>query len=139
MRFISKKINLLEFHIVFSERNPNSIQIQALNPDPEIDHCMAYFIENFIVIQRELKNGKSYEQAIKIADEKEEKERNKSKFLQKIKKIKDKEKQLKKVYKKKIFASYCKKIMLLTATPVINNCAEIINLMKLNIYLNFER
>jgi hypothetical protein len=48
MRFISKKINLLDFQIVFSERNPNSIQIQALNPDPEIDHCMAYFIENFI-------------------------------------------------------------------------------------------
>jgi hypothetical protein len=48
MRFISKKINLLTFQIVFSERNPNSIQIQALNPDPEIDHCMAYFIENFI-------------------------------------------------------------------------------------------
>ena len=58
MRFISKKINLLEFHIVFSERNPNSIQIQALNPDPEIDHCMAYFIENFIENNQFLKENK---------------------------------------------------------------------------------
>lgn len=48
MRLISKKINLLTFHIVFSERNPYSIQIQALNPDPEIDHSMTYYISNFI-------------------------------------------------------------------------------------------
>lgn len=48
MRMISRKINLLTFQIVFSERNPYSIQIGAMNPDPEIDHCMAYFINNFI-------------------------------------------------------------------------------------------
>jgi hypothetical protein len=69
-----------------------------------------YFIENFIIIQRELKNGKSYNQAVKTANEHEKKERNKSKFLQKIKKIKQKDEILNKVYKKQLFTKYSKKI-----------------------------
>ena len=58
MRFISKKIDLLTFHFVYSERNPLFIQINALNPDPEIDHSMTYFIDNFIENYDELTDTK---------------------------------------------------------------------------------
>jgi len=69
-----------------------------------------YFIDNFFVIQRELKKGKSYDQAVKIANQYEKKERNKSKFMQRLNKIKEKEKLLKKVYRKQLFSKYTKNI-----------------------------
>lgn len=62
------------------------------------------------MIQRELKKGKSYGEAVKIANQFEKRERHKSKFIQKIKKIKQKEKILKKIYKKQLFKDYTKNI-----------------------------
>ena len=69
-----------------------------------------YFIDNFIRIQRELKKGKTYDEAVKIANKYEKRERNKSKFIQKIKKIRQKEKILKKIYRKQLFSKYTKNI-----------------------------
>lgn len=69
-----------------------------------------YFIENFLAIQRELKKGKSYPEAIEVADKMERRERNRSQFLKNIRKIKIKEKILKKVYKKTLFEKYTKNL-----------------------------
>ena len=69
-----------------------------------------YFIENFLAIQRELKKGKSYPEAIETADKVERRERNRSEFLKKIKKIRVKEKILKRVYKKPLFEKYAKNL-----------------------------
>lgn len=69
-----------------------------------------YFIENFLAMQRELKKGKSYPKAIEVADKIERRERNRSQFLKNIKKIKVKEKILKRIYKKVLFEKYTKNL-----------------------------
>lgn len=69
-----------------------------------------YFIDNFLMIQRELKNGRSYNDAVNIANRHEGAERSKSKHIQKLKKIKNKNKLIKKVYKKRLFSKYTKNI-----------------------------
>jgi len=69
-----------------------------------------YFIDNFFMIQRELKNGHSYNDAVNIANRHEGAERSKSKHIKRLKKIKNKEKLVKKVYKKRLFSKYTKKI-----------------------------
>ncbi|MBI4116480.1 hypothetical protein HY449_01930 [Candidatus Pacearchaeota archaeon] len=69
-----------------------------------------YFIENFLAIQRELKKGETYPEAVETANKIEIRERNRSKFLKKIRKIKVKEKILKKIYKKPLFGKYTKNL-----------------------------
>ena len=69
-----------------------------------------YFIDNFFIIQRELKKGVSYNDAVNIANRHEGYERSKSKYIQKIKKLREKEDIVKKVYKKRIFSKYTKHI-----------------------------
>ncbi len=69
-----------------------------------------YFIRNFLAIQRELKKGKTYPEAVETANKMELRERNRSKFLKKIRKIKIKEKILKRIYKKPLFEKYTENI-----------------------------
>lgn len=69
-----------------------------------------YFIDNFLIIQRELKKGKTYDEAIKIANHYEKTERLKSKIIKKLVKEKNKEKILKKIHKKRIFKKYNPKL-----------------------------
>jgi len=65
-----------------------------------------YFFDSFLTIQKEMKNGKSHKEAVEIADKREKIERHKAKFLKAIRKIKVKEKILKRVHKKEILAKY---------------------------------
>ncbi|MBS3078803.1 hypothetical protein J4218_01650 [Candidatus Pacearchaeota archaeon] len=69
-----------------------------------------FFIDNFLMIQKELKNGHSYNDAVNIANRHEGAERSKSKHIIKLKKIKNKEKLVKKVHMKRIFSKYTKNI-----------------------------
>lgn len=69
-----------------------------------------YYIENFLAIQRALKKGKSYKDAIKLANKLEKTERGKSKFMKGIKRIKVEEKILKRIRKKQIFTKYTKNL-----------------------------
>ncbi len=69
-----------------------------------------YFIDNFIVIERELKNGKSFADAAKIADKIEKRERGKSGIVKRLKKIKSREKVLAEVRKKILFGKYTKNL-----------------------------
>jgi hypothetical protein len=65
-----------------------------------------YFFDSFLTIEKAIACGKTHEEAIEIADKLEKTERRKAKFLKDIKKIKVKEKILKKVHKKHIFVNY---------------------------------
>lgn len=69
-----------------------------------------YYIDNFLNIQRAMKDGKSYEAAWKLANRLEKMERGKSGFLKKIKKMKIKSNVLKKIYNKQLFTKYTKKL-----------------------------
>ena len=69
-----------------------------------------YFIENFLAIQRELKKGKSYPEAVETGNKMELRERNRSKSLKNLRKIKIKEKILKRIYKKRVFEKYTKNL-----------------------------
>ena len=69
-----------------------------------------YFIDNFLMIQRELRNGQTYNEAVNIANRHEGAERSKSKHIKKIKKIKNKKKLFKKIHIKRLFSKYTKKI-----------------------------
>lgn len=69
-----------------------------------------YYIDNFLRIQREQKRGKSYREAVKIANRFEKMERGKSKFLKSIKKTKIGGKVLKKLRKKQLFTKYTKNL-----------------------------
>ena len=64
----------------------------------------------FLAMETALKNGKSYEKAIEIANKTEKRERHKSKWIKKLKKIKVKEKLLKRIHKKLLFKKYTKKL-----------------------------
>lgn len=65
-----------------------------------------YYIDNFLRTQREVKKGKPYSRAWRIANKMEKTERGKSKFLERIRKIKVKEKILGKIRKKRLFSKY---------------------------------
>ncbi|MEI7718810.1 MAG: hypothetical protein WCI72_02995 [archaeon] len=65
-----------------------------------------YFFDSFLTIEKGIESGKTHEESVKIADRHEKMERHKAKFLKVIKKIKVKEKVLKRVHKKFIFANY---------------------------------
>jgi hypothetical protein len=69
-----------------------------------------FFINSFLTIQKELKKGKSYIEAVRIADMIERRERKKANFLKNIKKIKVKEKLIEKIHKKRLFKKYTKKL-----------------------------
>jgi hypothetical protein len=69
-----------------------------------------YYIDNFLTIQREMKNGTPYVKAWKKSNRLEKLERGKMKFIEKIKKIKIKEKLLEKIHKKQLFTKYTNKL-----------------------------
>ena len=71
-----------------------------------------YFIDSFLAIQCALEDGKSYEQAVKEADKFEQRERSKSKFLKKLKKLNTKKEILKKIHKKRLFKEYTQNIQI---------------------------
>jgi hypothetical protein len=83
----------------------NEIWIDHENKNQEA----GYLIGHFLVLQKQLKNGKTYEKAVKIADEYEKRERNKSKLVRSIKKLK-RDKIIKEIYKKQLFLKYTKNI-----------------------------
>lgn len=65
-----------------------------------------YFFDSFLTIEKEIANGKSHEEAVKIADKRERTERRKSKFFKGIKRVKVREKILKRIHVKEIFGKY---------------------------------
>jgi hypothetical protein len=69
-----------------------------------------YIIINFLAYKKELELGKSEDEAVKIATKIEEAERGKLKWVKKLKKIKVKEKLLRKIRKRKLFGKNTKNI-----------------------------
>ncbi|MCX6750071.1 MAG: hypothetical protein NTZ83_01295 [Candidatus Pacearchaeota archaeon] len=69
-----------------------------------------YFVDTFLALENALEEGKSHKEAIEIANKKEKSERDKSKSVKKLKKIKIKEELLKKIHKKPIFEKYTKNL-----------------------------
>jgi hypothetical protein len=69
-----------------------------------------FFINSFLTIQKELKKGKEYIEAVRIADKLEKRERKKATFLKKVKKIKVKIKLFEKIHKKRLFKKYTKNL-----------------------------
>lgn len=101
-----KEFTNLGFRRYFKFIPKNEIWIDYENKNKEAK----YFIGHFLTLKRELKKGKSFEKAVSIADEHERSERNKSKSIKELKKIKQKHKILKKIHKKQLFSKYTKKI-----------------------------
>jgi len=69
-----------------------------------------FFIDMFLVMERAYDSGKSHKEAAEIAVKFERRERDKLKLIKKYKKIKIKEKILKKVHKRILFKKYTKNI-----------------------------
>lgn len=69
-----------------------------------------YIIINFLAYQKELAKGKNKEEAIRTATNIEKRERHKLKFSKKLKKIKIKEKLIKKIHKRRLLKNYTKNI-----------------------------
>lgn len=67
-----------------------------------------YIIINFLAFIKELKKGKTEREAIKIATKLEKRERNKSKFIKRLKKIKLKQDVLKRIQIRPILKKYTK-------------------------------
>lgn len=83
----------------------NEVWIDYENGNKEAE----YFLDNFFAIQKELKKGKTYDEAVKIANILEKRQRDKSQALKKIK-SKPKKDILKHIHKKQIFKKYTKNL-----------------------------
>jgi len=69
-----------------------------------------YIIINFLAFEKEIEKGKNVDDAIKIANMIEKRERHKSKWIKKLRKIKIKEKLLKKIHEKRLFGKITDKL-----------------------------
>lgn len=65
-----------------------------------------YFIDMFLAMEKAYADGKNNAEAIEIANRIEKAERGKSKFIKRLKKIRLKEKLLKRIHKKQLFSKY---------------------------------
>lgn len=70
----------------------------------------SFFIDNFLIIQKELEKGKTYPEAVEVANKLEKIERLKVKSTLRLKKLRISERILKKIHKKRLFHKYTRNL-----------------------------
>lgn len=105
-RTIEKSFPNYGSHRTFSFIPKNEFWIDYENSSKEAK----YIITNFLAFMKALEQGRNYNEAIRISTEAEEGERRKLKWVKNLRKIKLKEKVLKKIHKKLLFRKNTKNL-----------------------------